>query len=423
MYNQEWKFVIICALHREGSVNPPMKKLVCILALLALLTACLPAALADDAGTLSVQEFSDWIRKLLGQTVGVLALNAPVDESALTDDGYAFIYDHMTLYYDKPSLDADSRLQAAVLTDNALASPRGICIGDTLRDLVDLYGWLNQGLYAENGVIPLYVQDLLPDSAYWAWAQGADGRVSQLQCAVHSRVGDDRYTDAGILYTLEDDVIVGIRAYGINRTVSLQDVQNNLAVVRGEAALPTATPAPPPTRTLAQSDAAAFAPEDLSFAGLNYVALTEQTAQAALGAYQSDEWVEDDTGEWLHITQRNGLTITHLQNALRTQSHADSVVITSSDYAGPRGVRVGMPLEQAAALFACDGQNRPLGGATILYGDGEQPPYGLCEVTDDGVVLRYAAQVPAGAGKTNAVCLRLIFRDDALTEITVYTMY
>ena len=44
-------------------------------------------------------------------------------------------------------------------------------------------------------------------------------------------------------------------------------------------------------------------------------------------------------------------------------------------------------------------------------------------VTDDGVVLRYAAQVPAGAGKTNAVCLRLIFRDDALTEITVYTMY
>ena len=402
-----------------------MKKLLGLLLLLAMLAACLPAALADDAGALAVEEFSGWINELLSHTVGVTALNAPVGEEALTDDGYAFLYDHMTLYYDKPSLDESSRLQAAVLTDNTLTAPRGLRIGDTLQDLVDLYGWLNPYLEQENGIIPLYVQDAMPQSAYWAWAQGDSASVTLVQCAVHTRLDDGRYTDAGVIYTLEDNVISAIRAYGVSKTITLKDVQNNLAVVGGQAApsSPSDADAPAaPAYTFSAKHATVFSPDDLRFAGLNYMALTEQTAQAALGDFTDEQWVEDDTGDWLHITQRDGIAITHQLDALRTRSQAASVLITGGQYEGPRGVKLGMSLQAVATLFACDGQNLALGNATLLYGNGGTPPYGLCEPSAEGAVLCYATEVPAGIGHTSVICLRLTFQNDALTEINVYTL-
>ncbi len=398
-----------------------MKKLWSLLVLLTLLVACLPAAQADDAGALSVDEFRAWISELLTHTVGVSALNAPVGEESLTDDGYAYIYDHMTLYYDKAELDENSRLQAVVLTDDLLESPRGLRIGGTLQDIIDLYGWLNPDLEQVNGVIPLYVQDEMPQSAYWAWAQGDSQSVSMVQCAIHYRLGEDRYTDAGIVFTLEDNVISGLRVYGVNQSITEQEVRNNLAVLSGGAAMPAVQPAAP-SYVFTANSAAKFSADDLRFAGLDYSSLTEEAAQSALGDYSDDQWVEDDTGDWLHVTHRDGISITLVLNAQRTKSRADSILITSDAIEGPRGVKLGMRLEDVAALFACDGQNMSLGNATLLYGDGDLPPYGLCEISSEGVVLCYATEMTVGIGRTSVVCLRITFQAGLATEINIYTL-
>ena len=49
-------------------------------------------------------------------------LNAPVGEESRTEDGYAFIYDFATLYYDKPVLDENQRAPGR-LRDGARAIP------------------------------------------------------------------------------------------------------------------------------------------------------------------------------------------------------------------------------------------------------------------------------------------------------------
>ena len=60
-------------------------------------------------------------------------------EESHTEDGYAFIYDFATLYYDKPVLDQDSVLLAVSVTDEAYPGPRGIKLGDAQSVLIDTY--------------------------------------------------------------------------------------------------------------------------------------------------------------------------------------------------------------------------------------------------------------------------------------------
>lgn len=98
-------------------------------------------------------------------------LNAPVGEESHTEDGYAFIYDFATLYYDKPVLDQDSVLLAVSVTDEAYPGPRGIKLGDAQSVLIDTYGWQNPTLVGDGIFAAFYRLNSLPQSAYWSWAQ------------------------------------------------------------------------------------------------------------------------------------------------------------------------------------------------------------------------------------------------------------
>ena len=75
-----------------------------------------------------------------------------------------------------------------------------------------------------------------------------------------------------------------------------------------------------------------------------------------------------------------------------------SVNVTGGGFAGPRGLRVGMSVQEAAALFRCDADVYAVGG--VLYMEGEaagEPPYGELTVDGaDGVTLRYIAQTEMG---------------------------
>ena len=121
-----------------------LKRIICLFMMFFLL--CPLYAFADDSGVLAEGELNEWVVKVLRDSAAGQPLNAPVGEESHTEDGYAFIYDFATLYYDKPVLDQDSVLLAVSVTDEAYPGPRGIKLGDAQSVLIDTYGWQNPTL-------------------------------------------------------------------------------------------------------------------------------------------------------------------------------------------------------------------------------------------------------------------------------------
>ena len=70
-----------------------------------------------------------------------------------------------------------------------------------------------------------------------------------------------------------------------------------------------------------------------------------------------------------------------------------AVSATGESVEGPRGLRVGMSVQEAAALFACRQDVYAAGG--VLYLEGEamgEPPCGELTREDGGAMLRYLCQ-------------------------------
>ncbi len=385
-----------------------MKKGLCFVLALLLCALMLPA-LADEAGALTEMEVQQWVLDILTGTVGKEPLNAPITEEALTEDGYALIYENATLYYDKPVLDETSSLRAFTFTSDLGSTPRGVRLGDTAETLIALYGWQNPELRGDGALIPLYVTDLLPQAAYWAWAQrGESGEVEQVRCGVHSRIDEDRYTDAGILYLLQGGVITSVKCYGLDATIPLKQAQSNLAALGAGDMGAKAVPA---------SDAEPFAMTDAGFDGLPFVGLTEAGAQQALGLENGIQWVADGEGAWMGTMEQDGVTVTYTANADKSLVRADAIIVTRMDYDGPRGMRIGDQLESVIAKFLADGEGRAQGEGLLLYGDGQSAPYALLE--DDGsgtAVLRYVCKEDSAE-----VTLYLTFLNNALSEMMIYS--
>ena len=145
-----------------------LKRIICLFMMFFLL--CPLYAFADDSGVLAEGELNEWVVKVLRDSAAGQPINAPVGEESHTEDGYAFIYDFATLYYDKPVLDQDSVLLAVSVTDEAYPGPRGIKLGDAQSVLIDTYGWQNPTLVGDGIFAAFYRLNSLPQSAYWSWA-------------------------------------------------------------------------------------------------------------------------------------------------------------------------------------------------------------------------------------------------------------
>ena len=94
-----------------------MKKLICLLLTALLLCGTVHAAFAADSGAdpLTWAEVVAWARALEMQGRAQAPLNDPHDEQALSEDGYAFVYDFGTLYFSAPELTEDTVLRGAVV--------------------------------------------------------------------------------------------------------------------------------------------------------------------------------------------------------------------------------------------------------------------------------------------------------------------
>ena len=368
----------------------------------------LPAmAFAQENVILNEKELGAWIDQTLRDTVSLQPLNAPVDEKALTEDGYAFLYDFATLYYNQPELNAQSILQAVVLTETGYPAVRGMAIGSTQDQLMEAFGSQNPYLLGDGTFAVLYQQDVMPMAAYWGWAQHDEHNIlTGVQLAMHVNAGEDRYTDAGIRFVLEQGVVTEIRVYGLHEYITAAEVEANLEAVRTvENAMGAWALAEEDADgyTIA-NDAAVFSEADLAFSGVDFRTLTieqmnlllGETAQTASFVSENEEMV---TAEWQGAYMSAGV-----------------LSVSDSRVEGPRGIRTGDTLEQVLAAFHSDGEGRIYDNQAILYGDGLTAPNGILERDGEWAAVSYTARLNEGN-----VTLMLSFGGDLLEEWMIYT--
>ena len=395
------------------------KRLFSLLLALSLAFACLPA-LAEDggAGALTWEELEAWVQRYKDRAMDAQPLNDPNDDAANTEDGYAFIYEFATLYMDRPEMTAEAEVRSLVVTEAEEEAPHGTYIDDLAGQVLAAYYQEHDDLEGDESFAALYVSDTMPSGAMWGWVQRDGQRIMTIQYAVHEQLatGGEGYTDAGLIYTIQNNLVAAIRAYGMDSRISEAEVRQNLSEVeqvartRGYAQVPT---------SLIGTDLEAFDRDDLIFSGVDFLSMTPQDAESALGEAREDSWMQDDTGEYLRTMEFAACSMTFVYDAQKSNPRLDVMTIDMDGMEGPRCVRVGDTLSSVLCRFrygegAFDGVS-----SEVLYGTAGTAPYGLAEYGDDAsATLIYAMADEDG----RTILLHMGFEQMYLAEITLYYM-
>lgn len=395
------------------------KRLFSLLLALSLALACLPA-LAEDggAGALTWEELDKWVQRYKDRAMNAQPLNDPNDDAANTEDGYAFIYEFATLYMDRPEMTAEAEVRSLVVTEAEEEAPHGTYIDDLASQVLAAYYQENDDLEGDESFAALYVSDTMPSGAMWGWVQRDGQRIMTIQYAVHEQLatGGDGYTDAGLIYTIQNNLVAAIRAYGMDSRISEAEVRQNLSEVeqvartRGYAQVPT---------SFIGTDLEAFDRDDLIFSGVDFLSMTPQDAEAALGEAREDSWMQDDTGEYLRTMEFAACSMTFVYDAQKSNPRLDVMTIDMDGMEGPRCVRVGDTLSSVLCRFRYGEGEFDGVSSEALYGTAGTAPYGLAEYGDDAsATLIYAMADEDG----RTILLHMGFEQMYLAEITLYYM-
>lgn len=389
--------------------------------LLALVTAlgCLNAlAEESDAGALTWDELEAWVQSYKDRALATQPLNDPTDDQANTEDGYMLVYEFATLYMDRPEMTEEAVVRSLVVTDAEEIAPHATHIDDLASEVLAAYYNENPDLSGDKSFAALYVSDTMPAGAMWAWVQRDGQRLMTIQYAVHEQLatGGEGYTDAGLVYTIQDNLVAAIRAYGLDKRIDGDAVRENLDEVSQVGR--THAYAQVPFSYLG-TDLEAFDRDDLIFSGLDFLSLTPEEAESTLGQAREDAWMEDDTGEYLRVMEFAACSMTFVYDAQKANPRLDALTIDMDGLEGPRCVRVGDTLSSVLNRFR-HGEGE-FDGVSLetLYGTVGQAPYGQAEYGDDAsAILIYA--MTGEDGRT--ILLHMTFEMMFLTEITLYYM-
>lgn len=393
-----------------------MKKCVALFLALMMVLSLTTAVAESDADALDYDELMDWAEGFKTRALAAGApLNDPTEEAAYTEDGYAFVYDFATLYMDRPEMTADSVLQAVVVYSPEEQGPRGTGVDQLSSEVLNAFYNENDDLQGDSSFAALYVSDTMPAGALWGWVQRDGQRIETIQYAVHEQLssGGDGYTDCGLVYTLSDNLVAAIRAYGLNETISADEVRSNLDAVQEVSEKTEYAQVP---TSINGSELEMFDRDDLIFSGLDFLSLTPEEAEARLGAAQEDDWMEDE-GAYLRSMEFASCTMTFSYDAQKQNPTLEMLSIDMDGLEGPRCVRIGDTLSSVISRFRNGEGNYDGVSREVLYGDGENAPYGLAEYGDDATAgLWYAAKLEDG----RTVVLSMSFEQMYLSDITLY---
>ncbi|MGN1019411.1 MAG: hypothetical protein ACI4O7_03480 [Aristaeellaceae bacterium] len=392
------------------------KKLFSLLCALVIAALCLPVMAEDTGDALTLEELEAWVESYKERALATEPLNDPTEATAYSEDGYAFIYEFAILYMDRPEMTEDSVVRNLVVISSEEVGPRGTCIDMQPSEVLEAFYNENPSLLGDRGFATLYVSNMMPAGAQWAWLQRDGQRILTIQYAIQEQAatGGDGYTDTGLIYTLQDNLVVAIRAYGLDSRIDAQNVQENVDAVQQVAEMSMYSQVP---TSLVGTDLEAFNREDLHFEGVDFLTLTPEQAEAALGACQQDNWMEDDTGEYIRTMEFPACEITFIYDAQKQNPRADMLVVDMESMEGPRCVRLGDTIASVRNRFRhgegeYDGISRE-----VLYGTEGTGSWGTAQYgTDASCTIRYGFP----AGDDQQVVLYLYFQQMYLSEILLY---
>ncbi len=389
-----------------------MKKMLCLL--LALMLCPIALAEENSANMLGYGELTAFAADYIARALEDQPLNVPAENP--TPEGYEYIYPFATLYADTPTLGADSVVSAIVLTDEEEKGPRGVQVGSTLDAVLAAYYTENENLSGTKESAVLYASDFLPESAAWGQVLRDGQRIKTVQYAVHEQLaaGGDGYTDAGVIYTMADNRVAALRVYGLNSRASLEDVNAVMFTLMMDALYSSYTRVP---FSYDGSELTPFGAEDLVFSGLDFLALTPDSAIALLGEPMSDTWVDNGGEGYIRVQKFAGCELTWLFDGDKTQGKIYMLEILVDGLEGPRGVRVGDSFASVYNRFRNgEGEYQP-DGVEMLYGNEKEGAFGEARYeADASATLRYGLY----AADHTKIVLEMTFSVMTLSEIRVY---
>lgn len=391
-----------------------MKKQVICFVLMALMLLTVCAAAETGAGALTWDELDAWSQSYKDRAMQTQPLNDPTEEAAYSEDGYAFIYEFATLYMDRPEMTADAVLLGLVVTDPEEIAPHDTRVDLLSSEIIDAYYHENPDLDGDSSFAALYVSNALPEEAVWGWVQRDGQRIMTIQYAVHEQpaTGGEGYTDAGLIYTIQDNLVAAIRAYGLNSRMTEAEVRENLAEVEQVAATTGYAQVPV---SYTGTDLDMFDRDDLIFSGMDFLSLTPEEAEERFGAAREDLWMEDE-GEYLRTMEFERCTMTFVYNAKKQNPVLEVMTIDMDGMEGPRAVRIGDTLSSVLNRFR-HSEGGWDGTVEVLYGVSGQAPYGMAEYGDDATAnLYYTLKTENG----RTISLYMYFEQMYLSEITLY---
>ena len=388
-----------------------IRKLMALLMTAALLAAAVPALAADSGSDpLNLDEMRAWSDELLALADASELLNDPAEEP-VTEDGYAFLYDFGTLYFSAPTRGEGSELMGAVVYDENVPGPRGVNTLYTLTQLLGSFYSENEALDGSRTEALIYLGGEIPGGAWWATLQRDGQWVDTVQYAVHELMEEGQYTDTGLVFTLQQNTVVAIRAYGLDALISGEEVLDLMeeaeavGLETGYAMVPVSDNG---------ADLTVFGPEDLFFAGIDFLSCTPGEALEALGEPVFDDRIEDE-GASLRVLGFDDCELV-FRTADGGAEELLSFTITGGDLEGPRALRISDGIAQAMRRFRF-GEGAVDGGTEILYGTPGEGDWGTAEYGDDAsATVRYAFALADG----RQAVLMVTFEMLELTEITVY---
>lgn len=391
------------------------KRLFCLLMALTMLPVF---ALAEEssASALTWQELKTWTDGYKARAMASQPMNDPTDPDANTDDGYVFMYDFATLYMDRPEMTEDAVMKEMVIYAYEEEAPHGTRVDYTSEEILSTYYHENPDLRGDYDFAPLYVSDHLPMGAAWGWVQRDGQRIMTIQYGVHEQTatGGDGYTDAGLVYTIQDDSVAAIRAYGLDQVVAEEDVRQNLQAVQDLFQVNTYARQP---ISYAGVDLPPFGMDDLMFAGMDFSTVTPEKAKEVFGPCHQETWTEDDNGEYIYTMEFEHCEITFVCDKNKQNARAEVMAITTDGMEGPRAIRLGDTFASVRLRFR-HSEGETDGMSEVLYGDMEGSDYGMAEYGEDAsATLRYQVKTPVGD-----VMLYLYFEQRYLSEILLFNI-
>lgn len=379
-----------------------MKKLMAMLLACCLLlgSAALAESPAEESVKLTYEELQMYMAALRDQALaaGEISMVSSQDgpTMAVTAVGNLNIADEQ--------LTQTTAVVGAQLA-SGVADPRGVMVGHSLSDVLAAYPNDNPDLMGTYYDAALFVSGEKPEAAV-GWALRDGQRVTEVTYAVFHWVSDEDVIRCGVTYSLDQGEVTDIEVFGMDSAVSEEDA---LTEIQNVAQMQENQEYFAYPQSQLGTDLAVFQREDLSFAGLDLLDLTPESALQALGEATVDEWTEDSNGEWMRLREWDGATALFVYSAEKQFLRLDTLTLENDRLEGPRGVRVGDFMDSVIRRFRHNEGGRQENGNILLYGDGQNAPYGVVAYGEASSSITYTQAV-----EDKTVIWQLTFLDGEL---------